>query len=72
MSNPLFNALGGNRLPAPFGNMNNLLQQFQQFRQSFRGDPRQQVQELLNSGRMTQQQYSQLQQMAQQIQKFMN
>lgn len=73
MSNPLFKALGGGggQLPPPFGNVQNMIQQFQQFRQNFRGDPRQQVQELLNSGRMTQDQYAKLQGMAQQLMGFL-
>lgn len=50
MSNPLYKSLNGGQ--------GNLLQQFNQFRQSFRGDPRQQVQSLLNSGRITQDQYN--------------
>lgn len=70
MPNPLFNALGGNQinLPGPFGNLQQLSAQFNQFRNGFRGDARQQVQELLNSGRMSQQQFNQLQQMASQLQ----
>ena len=56
--NPLFETMGGNN---PTGNM---LQAFQQFKQAFSGDPEKQVQQLLNSGRMTQQQYNQLAQMA--------
>ena len=36
---------------------NNIMQRFAQFRQQFQGDPRQQVQQLLNSGKITQQQY---------------
>lgn len=65
MSNPLFQMLGG-------GNpMNGLLQRFQQFQQSFKGDPRQQVQQLLNSGKVSQQQYNQAVQMAQQLQKML-
>ena len=39
-------------------NMGNLFQRFQQFRQMFRGDPRQQVQNLLNSGKVSQAQYN--------------
>ncbi len=35
----------------------NMLQRFNQFRNSFRGDPQQQVQQLLNSGRISQAQY---------------
>ena len=50
--------------------MNGLLQRFQQFQQTFRGDPRQKVQELLNSGRISQTQYNQAVQMAQQLQRM--
>ena len=48
-------------------NQGNLLQRFQQFQQMFKGDARQQVQQLLNSGRISQQQYDQAVQMAQQL-----
>jgi len=69
MSNNLYKSLGGSpQLPAPFGNMQNLLSQFNQFRNTFRGDPKQQVQQLLNSGKMTQAQFNKLKQMADQIQ----
>lgn len=73
MGNPLFNLLGGGNpfQGTPFGNALNLVQQFQQFRNSFRGDPRQQVQNLLNSGQMSQDQFNQLQQMAQQFQQML-
>lgn len=54
MSNPLFQMFGGNNL----ANMPQLVRQFQQFKQSFKGNPRQQVQEMLNSGRITQTQYN--------------
>ena len=65
MSNPLFGMLQG-QMP-----MNGILQRFQQFQQAFRGDPRQKVQELLNSGRVTQAQYNQAVQTAQQLQRMM-
>lgn len=72
MSNSLFNTLGGNpKLPGPFGNMQDLMQRLTQFKQSFQGDPKQQVQELLNSGKMSQSQYNQLSQMATQIQNML-
>jgi hypothetical protein len=45
-----------------------LVQQFQQFKQTFTGDPRQQVQQLLNSGRVTQEQYNNAVQMANALQ----
>lgn len=66
MSNPLFQMIG-QQTP-----MNGLLQQFQQFRQMFQGDPRQQVQQMLNSGKVTQQQYNQAVQIANQLQKMLN
>jgi len=64
MSNPLFSMIG-NQMP------NNLMQRFQQFQQMFRGDPRQQVQQLLNSGKVSQAQYNQAVQIAQQLQRMM-
>lgn len=69
MANPLFNMLGGNSsLPGPLGNFQNFMSQLTQFRQQFQGNPQQQVQQLLNSGKMTQSQYNRLSQMATQIQ----
>lgn len=59
MSNPLFGMMQ-NQMP-----MNGLMQRFQQFQQMFRGDPRQQVQQMLNSGKITQGQYNQAVQTAQ-------
>ena len=70
MSNPLFELLGGQQvpqMPGPLGNFANLAQRFQQFRTNYKGDPRQEVQRLLDSGQMTQQQYNQLRGMAQQL-----
>lgn len=73
MTNPLFNMLGGNSQNiGPFSNVQNLVGQLNQFRNGLQGDPKQQVQELLNSGRMSQSQYNQLSQMATQIQKMLN
>lgn len=60
--NPLFQQMNSN---------NNLLQRFQQFKQSFTGNPQQQVQQLLNSGKVSQAQYNQAVQMAQQFQQFL-
>ena len=73
MANSLFKTLGGNSMmPNPFNNVQNLLQRLNQFRQSFSGDPKEQVQQLLNSGKMSQSQYNQLSQMATQIQNMLN
>lgn len=72
MANPLFDKF--NQQPVnqnPFGNMMNMLQQFNRFKSTFRGDPKQKVQELLNSGQMSQQQFQQLSAMAEQFQKMM-
>lgn len=60
--NPLYQRMMQN---APQNN--NVVQRFQQFRNQFRGNPQQQVQELLNSGRITQQQYDAAVQAANQI-----
>ena len=48
---------------------NNVLQRFQQFRKMFSGDPRQQVQQLLNSGKVSQSQYDNAVRLANQFQK---
>lgn len=48
-------------------NMMQMLQQFQQFKQSFKGNPQEQVQQMLNSGRISKQQYDQAVQMANQL-----
>ena len=64
MPNPLFQQLGGGKMPGPMGQMKRMMSAFQQFKTSFQGDPKQEVQRLLESGQMSQQQYNQLQQMA--------
>lgn len=63
MANPLFQALGGH-MPGPMGQFQRMMQQFQQFKAGFQGDPQQEVQKLLQSGKMSQQQLNQLQEMA--------
>lgn len=76
MANPLFNQLGGNT-PQQAPNQPNdggfgaMLQQFNQFRQQFQGDPRAEINKLLQSGRITQAQLDQAQQMAQQMMQLM-
>ncbi len=64
MANPIYNLF--NRKP-----QNNMLAQFQQFRNSFKGDPKQQVQELLNYGKMSQEQFNRLSQMANEMQSLL-
>lgn len=51
---------------------NNIISQFNQFRQNFKGDPRTQIQQMLNSGRITQQQYDNAVKMAQQFQRLLS
>lgn len=69
--NPLFHDLGGDRgAPMPQG-MQSMLSAFRQFKGAFQGDPQAQVQALLNSGRMSQAQYNQLSQMAQNLMQFL-
>ena len=68
MNNPLFNMLGGQMNQHP---MMQMMQRFQQFRQNFRGDPGQQIQQMLNSGKISQGQYNQAVNLAQQLQRMM-
>ena len=63
--NPLFNVLGGG-MPQSNGPMQ-MMQQFMQFKQNFKGDPKAEVQKMLQSGRISQAQLDQAQQMAQQF-----
>ena len=69
--NPLFNALGGGQMPGQMGQFQNMVQQFQQFKQSFQGDPRAEVEKLVQSGKITQQQLNQLQQVAGQFRQLL-
>ena len=49
----------------------NMMSRFNQFRKTFSGDPKAKVQELLDSGQMTQEQFQQLSQAATQFQNMM-
>ena len=75
MANPFFNQ-NSPMQPNPGDNWyvksTNMLQKFQQFKSNFQGDPRQKVQELLNSGQMSQQQFNYLSNLAQQFQNIFN
>ena len=62
MSDPLYNGMNQPQ--------NNMMQRFQQFQKMFKGDPKQQVQQMLNSGRVSQQQYNNAVQMANQFMKM--
>lgn len=67
--NPLFNMFGQNNQNGMFPF--NMIQQFNQFKQNFQGDPKQRVQNLLDTGQMSQEQFNQLSTMAQMFQQFL-
>jgi hypothetical protein len=48
----------------------NFMSKFQQFRQNFKGNPQEQVQQLLNSGKVSQADYNRAVQLAQQFQRM--
>ena len=66
MSNSLYNQ---------FGKQNNkieqLAQQAREFQKQFKGSPRQEVERLLQTGQMSQSQFNQYSQIAQQVAQFM-
>lgn len=68
MSNPFYQAMGGN--VNPLGNFGQLVQKFQQFKTSFQGDPKAEVEKMLQSGALTQEQLNRAQAMARQFQTF--
>lgn len=55
----------------PFGNAFDMMNKFNAFRSTFQGNPQQKVQELLNSGQMSQEQFNQLSTMAQLFRPFL-
>ena len=58
-------------MPGAMGQFQNRVRQVQQFKQSFQGVPRAEVEKLVQSGKISQQQLNQLQQMAGQFQQLM-
>lgn len=61
MSNPIYQKLG-NKAPT-----NTMLQQFLQFKKNFNGNPQQIIQNMINSGRISQAQVNQYAQKANQL-----
>ena len=55
----------------PFANFQDTMQQFQQFNSAFTGNPQERVQQLLNSGEMSQDQLNQIMPMAQKFYEMM-
>ena len=62
MNNPFFGAMGGGN-----GFMQ-MVQQFKQFKASFKGDPKAEVEKMLQSGKISQDQLNKIQSMANQFQ----
>jgi len=54
-----------------FGKNNDLMQRFEQFKQTVHGDPKQIVQQMLNRGQITQEQFNRASQIANQMMRFM-
>lgn len=67
MANSVFNLLGNNM---PNNPMTATIQRFNQFRQQFQGDPQQKIQQMLNSGQITQEQYNNAVQQANALRNF--
>ena len=67
MMNQLFRQLNQNQN----GMGNDIVSRFNQFRQSFSGDPQKMIQQMLNSGRVSQAQYNDAVQKAQALSKML-
>lgn len=64
--NPLYQQLN------QMGNGNDLISRFLQFKKSFSGNPQEQVQQMLNTGRISQAQYNDAVQKANQLAQILN
>lgn len=62
MPNPLYNAMGNQSNP-----MADLIRQAKQFKNQFNGNPRQEVERLLQTGQMSQSDFNRFSQIAQQV-----
>ena len=60
--NPLFNSMGNQSNP-----MADIIRQAKDFRKQFTGNPRDEVQRLLDTGAMSQREFNRLSQIAQQV-----
>ena len=71
MNNP-FVPMANAPMPGPFGNFQQMIQSFNQFKNSIGNiDPKQTVMNMVNSGQVSQSQLNQAQQMARQFQQMM-
>ena len=64
MANPLYNMFSGN---APINPMAQLVRDAKNFRKSFTGNPKDEVQRLLNSGQLSQADFNRYSQIAQRV-----
>ena len=64
MANPLYNMFGGN---TPINPLAQLLRDAKAFKKSFAGNPKDEVQRLLNSGQLSQADFNRYSQIAQQV-----
>ncbi len=64
MSNSLYNAFG------PKNNVNQLINEINNFKNNFKGDPRAEVEKMLNSGQLSQAQFNQYAQLANELSKY--
>ena len=65
MANPLYNAMKQNNP------LEQLAQQAREFQKQFKGNPREEVQKLLNSGELSQADFNRYSQIAQQVMQMM-
>lgn len=56
--------------PGPIDNIANLLSQFNQFSSTFSGNPEMRVKQMLQNGQMSQEQFNEIAQMANQLYRF--
>lgn len=69
MSNPLYQMMSNS---APMNNMTGFMNALKNLKKNFSGNPQQQIQNLLNSGKVSQEQYNRAVQTAQNIQRILN
>lgn len=63
--NPLYEQMNNQQ------NMNGFMQRLEYLKRTFKGDPNAKIQEMLNSGQITQEQYNRAVQQASQIQRLL-
>ena len=67
MPNPIYNSMANQNNPFV-----QIMQEAQKLKNTFKGNPREEVQRLLNSGELSQADFNRYSQIAQQVMQFMN